>query len=161
MKRLFLYATLAIGGIAGWLYFATPSNLAFGGLQDPNSTTNRVWLWVLGYLITLGGVACGSGYRSLQKLQGQSIGSVRKFFGGVLLSTDLWMGLLGSPIVYGLILRSTTGMSHSAFFVTALENGFCCTILINSFTHNGHRTPQPQAAANEDQLHNGAEVKRD
>jgi len=147
MKKTILYATFALVGMFGWIYLTTPSSLSFGALQDPNSTSNKIWLWIFGYLVTLIGVASGSGYRNLQKQRSQTIGSIREFFGGIFLSTDLWMGLLGSPIVYGLILKSTEGMSRAAFFVTALENGFCCTILINSLSPKNDGVPQSPTPA--------------
>ncbi len=147
MKKAILFAAFALIGMFGWIYFATPNSLAFGALQDPNSTANKVWLWIAGYVVTLVGVASGAGYRNLQKRQSPTIGSVREFISTIFLSTDFWMGLLGSPIVYGLILKSTERMSGAAFFVTALENGFCCTILINSLNPQSATAPPPPLPA--------------
>jgi hypothetical protein len=35
--------------------------------------------------------------------------------------------------VYALLLKSSNGLSLSGLIVVALENGFCCLIIINGF----------------------------
>jgi hypothetical protein len=83
MKKVFLFSTLALGGLLGWVYLANSSSLAFGALQDPDSTASKVWLWVGGYIVTLIGVSCGSAYRTLQRQQSQTVGNVARFLSNI------------------------------------------------------------------------------
>jgi len=61
------------------------------------------------------------------------ISDLPQFVSRALRSVDLWMGLCGSPIVFLLLARANEGMSLPGMIVVALENGFCCLIIVNGF----------------------------
>jgi hypothetical protein len=63
----------------------------------------------------------------------------------MLKSVDMWLGLAGAPIVYALVLQSTAGMTLPGLLVVALENGFCCLIVLNGFMRNAEKDARPSA----------------
>jgi hypothetical protein len=65
------------------------------------------------------------------------ITNVPLFFKNVFTSIDLWMGLFGAPIVYALLWKSLEGGSVAGLTVIALQNGFCCTVIIANLMKKG------------------------
>jgi len=136
MSKVIAFAATAISLLIGFLVFwyllpKTPSFGMFG--SDNDVKLGRV---LLSFSATILGVVLGSFYRQLRQLQttGQtSIKKPRKFVGEMFRSIDMWLGLVGSPIVYALLLQSTSGMTLPGLLLVALENGFCCLIIINGF----------------------------
>ena len=59
------------------------------------------------------------------------ITNFREFAESVFRSIDLWLGLFGSPLAYGLILKAIDGINLLGLTTLALENGFFCTIVVN------------------------------
>jgi hypothetical protein len=122
--------------VVGYIVYSlmAPRSHSFGFFEGTeNSQTIR---FMITFLATVVGVLLGSIYRELKLLQGMGIAkipSLNTFFSGIGRSTDLWIGLAGSPIVYSLILQSTDGMSLAGLIVVALQNGFCCLVVLNSF----------------------------
>jgi hypothetical protein len=98
---------------------------------------------VLSFAATIAGVVLGSVYRQVRELQARGtpkIDDFGAFFGDVFRSTDMWLGLVGSPLVYALLLKSSDGMGFSGLITVALENGFCCLLIVNGFV--GKMEPQ-------------------
>ena len=129
-----LFPVIAI--VAGYIVYSlmAPRAHSFGFFEGAeNSQTIR---FMITFLATVVGVLLGSIYRELKSLQSTGIAkipSLNTFFSDIGRSTDLWIGLAGSPIVYSLILQSTNGMSLPGLIVVALQNGFCCLIVLNGF----------------------------
>jgi hypothetical protein len=129
-----LFLALAVIGIVGWRYLISSEPLRFGATAVPEQQGTRVLIY--GYAVTLAGVVLGSAYRELQarKQRGEmSLTSLRDFVGAVFLSLDFWMSLCGSPLVYALIWKSMDGGNIAGLSTIALQNGFCCTVIISSF----------------------------
>jgi hypothetical protein len=129
-----LFVFLAVAGIVGWRYLIASEPLRFGANAAPEQ--QRTGVLIYGYAITLVGVVLGAAYRELQarKQRGEtSITSPRDFLGAVFLSLDFWMSLCGSPLVYALIWKSMDGGNVAGLSTIALQNGFCCTVIISSF----------------------------
>ncbi|MER8640199.1 hypothetical protein [Mesorhizobium sp. M1365] len=117
------------------LYSLAPRSPSFGMFEGPEG--QGILRLVLSFLATIVGVICGSFYRELRKLQNggaTTIQDPRAFIMGMLRSVDLWLGLVGAPIVYALLLRATDGMSLTGLLAVALENGFCCLIVLSGVT---------------------------
>ena len=94
------------------------------------------YVFILSFLATIIGVICGSFYRELRSLQAKNVTTIQDpglFFGNMVRSVDMWLGFAGSPIVYSLLLKATDGMSLPGLLAVALENGFCCLIIVNGF----------------------------
>jgi hypothetical protein len=123
---------LAIGFVVFW--YLLPKTTSFGMFgADNDAKIGRV---LLSFSATILGVVLGSFYRQLRQLQiaGQtSVKKPRRFISEMFRSIDMWLGLVGSPIVYALLLQSTAGMTLPGLLLVALENGFCCLIIINGF----------------------------
>ena len=123
----------ALIGFAGYWYLA-PRSESFGMfLGFDEVATVRL---ALSFAATLAGVVLGSLYRQLRQLQvegQQVISDAPAFITRMFRSVDLWLGLAGSPIVYALLLQSTNGMNLPGLLLIALENGFCCLIILNQF----------------------------
>lgn len=125
-------AAVVIGFFGYW--FLVPRSPSFGMFEAVDgSGTARL---LLSFGATIAGVICGALYRKLRALQDSGIPqipSLRPFFGEMLRSTDMWLGLAGAPIVYSLLLKATDGMSLPGLLAVALENGFCSLIIVNGF----------------------------
>jgi hypothetical protein len=138
--------------VAGYVIysFMAPRASSFGFFEGAeNGHTIR---FMISFLATIVGVLLGSIYRELKSLQSRGvakISSLTTFFVDIGRSIDLWIGLAGSPIVYSLVLQSTNGMSLPGLIVVALQNGFCCLVVLNGFigreeaSHRAPPTPEP------------------
>jgi hypothetical protein len=123
---------LLIGLVAYW--YLAPREASFGMFEDVSGSGN--FRFAVSFVATLVGVVLGSIYRELKSLRAQGIYKIENpalFFSDIARSTDLWLGLAGSPIVYALLLQASDGMSLPGLIVVALQNGFCCLIILNSF----------------------------
>jgi len=142
-QAVILVGTAIIVGLVAYWYLA-PRETSFGMFDEDGATGN--FRFALTFIATLIGVALGSIYRELKDLQAQGIRTIpelKPFFSEVGRSTDLWLGLAGSPIVYGLLLQASNGMSLPGLIVVALQNGFCCLVIVNGFVGK-KATPQPE-----------------
>jgi hypothetical protein len=133
-----LYALMAVLGFVIWFYFAQKDQLTYGFLTGPEKSifSNKIVLIIYGYLVTVIGVVLGTIYRELSEMKEKGRRRITKigvFIKRIFSSIDLWLGLLGSPFVYALIWKSIDEGSISGLTVIALQNGFSCTIITNSF----------------------------
>lgn len=131
--RLLVFPLLMLVGICGWVYIVRPEPSRFGAGATPEQQTAPVLVY--GYVVTFVGVVIGSAYRELQarKQRGLTrIESVGEFVKSVFMSLDFWMSLCGSPLVYALLWRSADGGNVAGLTTIALQNGFCCTVIISS-----------------------------
>jgi len=105
---------------------------------------------MLSFSATIAGVVIGSTYRQLRALQAAGLTTIpnaRVFLSDLSRSIDLWLGLVGAPIVYALLLQSTDGMSLPGLLLVALENGFCCLLIVNAFIGRTETELKRSAAA--------------
>jgi len=122
---------LMIGFVGFW--FLLPKTTTFGMFADEgNINWGRI---LLSFSATVVGVVLGSFYRQLRQLQlGGNEVVPHAFVPKMLRSIDMWLGLVSAPIVYALLLQSTAGMALPGLLLVALENGFCCLVIVNGFT---------------------------
>jgi hypothetical protein len=146
IAKVTLFVALACIGFLVWRYLVTAQPLQFGANETPE--TQGLGTVLYGYLVTLVGVVLGSAYRELQarKERGETqIANVPSFAKSVLLSIDFWTSLCGSPIVYALLWKSLQGGNMAGLTVIALQNGFCCTMVISTFLKRGpDQAPVPR-----------------
>jgi hypothetical protein len=128
------------------LYMNFVPRTASFGMQAEAGGSGMLRL-TLSFAATIAGVVLGSVYRQIRELQAR--GAVRiddfgAFFGDVFRSTDMWLGLVGSPLVYALLLKSSDGMSLPGLITVALENGFCCLLIISGFVGKTEQQASPK-----------------
>ncbi len=132
------YIVLAAVGFWGFQNIIVGEQSIFGLNSNPDSST--LFHVVYGYAITLVGVLLGTIYRNLQtrKEAGEkNLSSTGSFLKDIFTSLDLWMSICGSPIVYALIWKSlidggSIADNLAGLTIIALQNGFCCTILLSN-----------------------------
>jgi hypothetical protein len=133
-----------VGFVAFW--YLVPRSVSFGMFEGEDKPD--VARLALSFSATIAGVVLGSAYRQLRALQAAGIHTIPDapaFLSTVVRSVDLWLGLVGAPIVYALLLQSTDGMSLPGLLLVALENGFCCLLIVNAFVGRAASdTPQKQ-----------------
>jgi len=143
--RFVLFLLLGLIGAIVWFRLA-PTARAFGLFEKAGS--QQLLRIIVGYLATVAGVVLGSTYRQLRQLRDSGIAeiqSLRAFAARAFRSVDLWMGLCGSPLVFLLLIKASDGLNLPGLVVSALENGFCCLIIINGFV--GKAEAQQKAPA--------------
>ena len=152
-SRRFLYVLfcglLAFAGFYGARAMLLREPIRFGASAVPETLGHG--RLIAGYLITVAGVALGSIYRDLQRRRraGQTrIGSVPAFLRSVFRSIDFWVGICGSPLLYAFLLKSIEGASDAALSTLALQNGFCCSFVVDSLLKQsaGAEAPAPPPA---------------
>lgn len=135
---------VVIGGIGYWLLI--PREPTYGMFEE--GAAADVLRIGLSFFATMLGVVLGSFYRTLQALKAGGHAVIRDAsatLSRMLRSIDLWLALAGAPILYALLLQTTTGMNLSGLVVVALQNGFCSLIIINQLSP--HVPPEPGGAA--------------
>lgn len=132
MKYALAACALAIGLGAFW--YLVPRSPSFGMFAGDDHV--NIGRFGAALAATIVGVVLGSLYRGLRALQQAGVTKIDQpltFLSDIARSVDLWLGLAGAPIVYALLLQSTSGMALPGMLIVALENGFCCVVIINSF----------------------------
>jgi len=143
MLKLVAGVLLALIGAIGTVLLAQRS-VIFGLYEGGGLDWMRIGF---GYLATVAGVILGSVYRQLRQLQDRRVQKVPKgFLGNCLRSIDLWMGLCASPIVFALLMQASAGMNLPGIAIVALENGFCCLLIVNGFVTKTQAANAPSAA---------------
>lgn len=119
-----------LGIVFGFAFFwwLVPGGDSFGFFEGSESDWVRLSVAFLSVVL---GVILGSFYRQLKQLNSQRIESLRSFFANTFRSVDMWLGLVGSPVLFALLLRATDGISVEGMVIIGLENGFCCLLLLN------------------------------
>ena len=136
--RAVLAVILIVGGAVGFYWIAGREPLVFGLNETPQ--TQGLPVIAYGYAMTFIGVILGSAYRELQarRARGEThLKNVSKFVRDVFRSIAFWMSACGSPIVYALLWKSLEGEGVAALTIVALQNGFCCTIIIERILNPG------------------------
>ena len=137
--KVTLYATAVPLGLAITIWFVSRSDLP-GGSGAFQSATNSKWASTLltaayGFGLTLTGVALGAIYRRLIKLRTAGVEKIGigQLLSDVLGSVDFYIGLVGAPIVYGLLWQSLADISFAGLTIIALQNGFTSHAILDQF----------------------------
>ena len=99
---------------------------------NESSALESALLASLAFVVTVVGVLIGSIYRRLLALQreGQRRAHLGAVFVDVARSIDLQLGLVGSPVVFGLLWQAIADISLPGMLIVALQNGFCCHAIL-------------------------------
>jgi hypothetical protein len=126
-------------GLAITVWFVSRSEVpaASGAFQ---SATNSKWTATLltaifGFCVTLTGVTLGAAYRRLIKLRTAGVDKigVQQVLRDVFTSVDFYIGIVGAPIVYGLLWQSLADISLAGLSIIALQNGFTSHAILDQF----------------------------
>ena len=140
--RFVLFAVLAVVGFFAWRLITGNNWGVFGANETVVATPLGEVLY--GYLVTLVGVLLGSVYRELQDLRNSGtkrIAHPKAFVKALFSSVDLWVSLCGSPIVYALLWKSLAGGGPAGLTIVALQNGFCCTMVLGNLVKSNANHP--------------------
>jgi hypothetical protein len=134
MKVIVALVLVALG-FGGWYFLVRRDQLVFGFNEAP--APPGIGVIAYGYAITFVGVVLGAIYRELQARRAhgeQRIATIPGLFGDVFRSIDFWMSACASPIVYALLWKSFAGGGIAALTIVGLQNGFCCTVILDRLT---------------------------
>jgi hypothetical protein len=135
--RIFSLIGVLLVGFAITVWFVHHSDVpsASGAFQSSGEAS---WQSVAltaayGFAVTLVGVALGAAYRRLVKLRTAGTDKIAplKLTGDVITSVDFQIGLVGAPIVYGLLWQSISDIHLAGLTVIALQNGFTSHAILN------------------------------
>jgi hypothetical protein len=150
--RVPLYVAAVLAGLAITVWFVSRSEVPGGSGAFQSATTSK-WTSTLltaayGFGLTLAGVALGATYRRLIKLRTAGVEKIgiRQLLGDVFTSVDFYTGLVGAPIVYGLLWQSLADISLAGLSVIALQNGFSSHAILDQFVSS---KPAQPAAGND------------
>jgi len=144
--KIFRRVCLAIAILVGFgitFYFVlrgsgSGASGAFGGTTP--SLKDTMMTAAYGFTITLLGVTLGALYRRLIKLRDQGAERVPIFetLVGALTSTDFLLGIVGSPVVFGLLWQAISTMPLAGITIIALQNGFASHAIVDQLSSGGH-----------------------
>jgi hypothetical protein len=91
--------------------------------------------------MTLIGVFIGAAYRRLIEMRGKGVATVKfhRLATEVLRSIDFHIGLIGSPLIFGLIWQAIDDISIAGITVIALQNGFASHAVLERVVPLGAR----------------------
>lgn len=125
-----------LGGMAAWVWLAAPRGQALHHFRTTGEVPSGEWWLILGagYLVLLIGICLGVACRHLIVRRERPRYRVR--FATLVKETsgspDLWVSMLGSPLLYGSILQSGADLATGAFLYFALQSGFSAYVTINA-----------------------------
>jgi hypothetical protein len=128
---------LAVIGLIFWIAYVefvlTDSPKFLVGQSSLAGSGAKAILIVYGYATLVVGVFLGSGYRELKERRTKDIKQIKvsELFASILHSTDFWLGLFGSPVVYAILLQAidlnnASVASAAGLTLVGLQNGFVC-----------------------------------
>lgn len=138
-KTLSLLVVLAVGfSITLWFAARVHTPSASGAFQSngESSALSTTLTACYGFAVTLFGVLLGAIYRRLVKLRGEGVEAIGPLamVKTVLVSIDFQIGIVGAPIIYGLLWQSLADVSLVGLSVIALQNGFTAHAILDQFT---------------------------
>ena len=150
--RYVAFVAAAIAGLAITFWFVSRSEVpgASGAFQSAAAPKWTITLLTAGYgfCLTLIGVALGATYRRLIKLRSAGVDKIPfgKLIADVFSSVDFYIGLVGAPIVYGLLWQSLIDISLAGLSIIALQNGFTSHAILDQFVSSKPPAPTPENA---------------
>lgn len=110
--------------------------------------TNALFTAGYGFCLTLIGVAPGATYRRLITLRSAGVDKISfgKLIADVFCSVDFYVGIVGAPIVYGLLWQSLNDISLAGLSIIALQNGFTSHAILDQFVSSKPQAPTPANA---------------
>ena len=128
---------LAIVGLVFWVVYAalvvTDAPKFLVGQSSLATPGAKAILIVYGYATLAMGVFLGAGYRELKERRAAGVKRInpRKLLGSILRTTDFWLGLFASPVVYAILLQAidlnnASVASAIGLTLVGLQNGFVC-----------------------------------
>jgi hypothetical protein len=132
---LLVLAMVAGFGITAWFVARSQVPTVMGAFESQESRTALSTALTAGYgfAITLIGVALGAAYRRLIRMraEGEDKVLVGKLVREVSGSIDFLIGLVGSPIVFGLLWKALADVSLPGLTLIALQNGFASHAILD------------------------------
>ena len=120
-----------LAGLAITVFFVARSQIPTVRGAFEVGTNGRSWFVTVltagyGFAMTLLGVFIGAAYRRLIELRstGEDRARLRQVAAAVWGSIDFQIGLVGSPLIFGLLWQSIDDISLAGITVIALQNGF-------------------------------------
>lgn len=130
MKRTAISGVFILVGAAIFYYFAVQKSDSGiqGAFEIPGTPAyvSTILMVLSGFMIMVVGVALGALYRLLiqMKSTGQQSSAWSVIIKQAFHSLDFQIGLVGSPIVFGLLWQGISDLGMAQFLVIALQNGF-------------------------------------
>lgn len=125
-----------IFGFAIWSFLIAGSESISRLAPDETSSITVTWVGgiIFGFVVMVLGIFLGVACRRLIEIKngGRESIDIMPFLFSNLKSTDLWISLLGSPLLYGSIIRTGAELSFGAFLYFALQSGFSAYVIITS-----------------------------
>lgn len=130
---------LGIFGLLFWLGYAYYNLLDFPLflVEGKSSIGLQLLMIAYGYTTLLVGVFLGSVYRMVKKIGDEDSIDIRSVVKAALRSTDFWLGMFASPVVYVILLQAINldKVSLVAFIgitLVGLQNGFVCNVVADT-----------------------------
>jgi hypothetical protein len=138
----FFVSRSAVPAVSG--AFQTANNRPSDDSGKTAGQIGTVALAAYGFLVTLIGVALGSAYRRLMQLRREGTQRIAflTLLGHVASSVDFQIGLVGSPLVFGLLWQSIGDISVAGLTVIALQNGFASHAILDQIIPGKRSDPQ-------------------
>jgi hypothetical protein len=154
VKSLGAFASMCIGFWAWW-YLLSSERSTHGLAPGVKMNSTQWWSYILaGYLIMLVGIFLGIACRRLieRRNQGEVEIEIIPFLRTTIRQIDLWVSLLGSPLLYGSILKTGADLAFWPFSYFALQSGFSAYVLVNALLGGNAGKPRRGARSEHSSL---------
>jgi hypothetical protein len=142
-----LAIALAILGLLIWLGYAYYYVLDFPLFltEGKDGVWRQILIIVYGYTTLVIGVFLGSVYRRLKRIGDEERVDIRAVIKSAITSTDFWLGMFASPVVYIILLQAISLDTFSlpafiAITLVGLQNGFVCNIVADTLIGEKSKT---------------------
>jgi len=145
MKRTTISTVLCLIGAAIFYFFAAQKSGAEirGAFEIPGapSYVSTILMASLGYITMVIGVALGSLYRLLiqKKSAGQQGAKWSTAISEAFRSLDFQIGIVGSPLIFGLLWQGISDLGTAQYLVIALQNGFTVHAVLGRIVESGEQ----------------------
>jgi hypothetical protein len=152
LQRVISLGVVALIGVGITVWFVSRSNVpgVSGAFTSGNETS---WMAIAlaaayGFVITVVGVGLGALYRRLVKLRAAGVESIKpgELLRSILPSVDFQIGLVGAPVIYGLLWQSLSDISLAGLTIIALQNGFASHAVLDQIVREKPDHPNAPAA---------------
>ncbi len=128
-----LSVACALLGAVLWYFVGWTKGTIFGFQNTP--LTRDLPATLIGFASVLAGVTAGSMYRHLSRLREKGRKNVgwRSLFREVNMSIDFKLAVVGSPIVFAVLVSVTQGIALPGLALFGIEHGFLSPIIVSQF----------------------------